>query len=96
MSEWEQPALPGLPPVEELAGDAAASKRGSRPARDADVLDPRVRRALATLDEDPDLSLVVLANALGITRPTLIRIVRDAIGMSPKEYAASVRARRPS
>ncbi|HXH33273.1 MAG TPA: winged helix-turn-helix transcriptional regulator [Plantibacter sp.] len=96
MNEWEQPALPGLPPVEELSTGDTRPRVASRAARDPAALDPRVRRALATLDEDPDLSLVTLANALGITRATLIRIVREAIGMSPKDYAATVRSRPPS
>lgn len=94
VSESGQPSLPGLPPVEELSIGSARPRAVARPVRDPDALDPRVRRALATLDEEPDLSLVTLANALGITRATLIRIVREAIGMSPKEYAAEVRARR--
>jgi len=95
VNEWEQPALPGLPPVEELSTGEARPRAGVRAVRDPGSLDPRVRRALATLDDDPDLSLVTLANALGITRTTLIRIVRDAIGMSPKEYASIVRSRPP-
>lgn len=94
MNEWEQPALPGLPPVEELSTGDTRPRAASRAVRDPAALDPRVRRALATLDEDPDLSLVTLANALGITRATLIRIVREAIGMSPKDYAATVRSRQ--
>jgi methylphosphotriester-DNA--protein-cysteine methyltransferase len=96
VNESGQPSLPGLPPVEELSTGEVRPRPAVRPARDTGTLDPRVRRALATLDDDPDLSLVTLANALGITRATLIRIVREAIGMSPKEYAAGVRARRSS
>jgi methylphosphotriester-DNA--protein-cysteine methyltransferase len=96
VDESSQPSLPGLPPVEELATGDARPRPAARTARDTGALDPRVRRALATLDDDPDLSLVTLANALGITRATLIRIVREAIGMTPKEYAAGVRARRTS
>lgn len=94
MDESSQPSLPGLPPVEELTTGDPRPRTSARAARDVGVLDPRVRRALATLDDDPDLSLVTLANALGITRATLIRIVREAVGMTPKEYAAGVRARR--
>ena len=96
VDESSQPSLPGLPPVEELTSGEVRPRPAVRAQRDTGALDPRVRRALATLDDDPDLSLVTLANALGITRATLIRIVREAIGMTPKEYAASVRARRAS
>ncbi|MGK9149158.1 hypothetical protein KXS11_16110 [Plantibacter flavus] len=94
MTEHEQPSLPGLPPFEELARASEPRPAVARVPADRTALDPRVRRALATLDEQPELSLVTLANALGITRATLIRIVREAIGVTPKQYAADVRARR--
>lgn len=60
----------------------------------ADQPDPVAVAALARLDEDPDLPIAALADAIGIGGTRLVERFRAAVGIPPKPYADLVRFAR--
>ena len=59
--------------------------------RDAD---PLVAAALAAIDADPDLTMSLLADELGVSHRTLITRFRTATGTTPKRHAQVLRFHR--